>query len=401
MNLYRLNTNISIIMNWYITKFSRDLCLPSLPAIAIALNTKDSYVKYTVSFYFLAMGISRFIFTPLSDMYGRRTLILWSLPVFIAGSAICAFSPDIITFITGRMLQAFGIGCVTALGWAMIGDVYGAEESTKALAYLSTFAMWAPALASILGGHLQTWFGWHASFYFLTVSGALLYAQTLYGLKETNQQLMPKTQILKQVIHNYALLMVESEYWRYIMTFSLTFSGTVVYYSTAPFLFINTMHIPPQIYGYFSIATVVGLVSGKLISIQTVTRYSVDLTLLVGVIVSAVGGALLIMLMLLFKPPQLWINVLMVLLPTLIYFMGNGMMSSTSKAGTVTLIPGTAGTAAALFGLVQGIAASGAGIAASHMPNRSGLGMGVMFLLISILAMISMWVFKPNKPASE
>ncbi len=75
-------------------------------------------------------------------------------------------------------------------------------------------------------------------------------------------------------------------------------------------------------------------------------------------------------------------------------------MSSTSKAGTVTLIPGTAGTAAALFGLVQGIAASGAGIAASHMPNHSGLGMGVMFLLISILAMLAMWIFKPTQAAT-
>lgn len=396
MNFKRLNTNISIILNWYITKFSRDLCLPSLPAIAVALHTPDRYLKYTVSFYFLGMGVSRFFFTPLSDMFGRRHIILYSLPIFILGSAICAFSPNITAFIIGRSMQALGIGCITALGWAMIGDVYGPNESTKALAYLSAFAMWAPALATTIGGHLQSSFGWHASFYFLTVSGLLLYVQTLWGLKETNEQLLPKVQIIKQVAKNYALLIIEPEYWRYIMTFSLTFSGTVVYYSTAPFLFINTMHIPPHIYGYFSFATVAGLIVGKFLAVHTVEKYSVDFTLLLGLIISSIGGALMVAFALIFRSTSLWFNVFCVLFPSLIYFMGNGVMSPTSKAGTVTLVPGTAGTAAALFGLAQGVVASAAGVGCAHLPNTNGLGMGVMFCLISILAMVSMWVFKPK-----
>lgn len=396
MKLKHIHTNFSIILNWYITKFSRDLCLPSLPAIAIALNTDTRYVKYTVSFYFLGMGLSRFFFTPLSDMFGRRNIILYSLPVFIIGSAICAFAPDIIFFIIGRSLQALGIGCITALGWAMIGDVYGPQESTKALAYLSAFAMWAPVLATIIGGHLQSWFGWHASFYFLTVSGLLLYLQTIYGLKETNQLLLPKEKIIKQIAKNYALLIIEPEYWRYIMTFSLTFSGTVVYYATAPFLFINNMNIAPHVYGYFSFATVSGLILGKFLAVHTTSTKSVDFTLLLGLIISAIGGVLMVALALLFPHTSKLLQIAIILFPTFIYFMGNGVMSPTSKAGTVTLVPGTAGTAAALFGLVQGIVASAAGIASSHLPDKNGLGMGVMFCIISLLAMISLWVFQPK-----
>ena len=397
MNLHRFNTNVSIILNWYITKFSRDLCLPSLPAIAIALHTQDRYVKYTVSFYFLGMGISRFFFTPLSDMFGRRHIILYSLPIFILGSALCTSAHSIEWFIAGRMMQALGIGCITALGWAMIGDVYGPEDSTKALAYLSTFAMWAPALATTLGGHLQSAFGWQASFYFLTASGLLLYIQTLFCLKETNLQLLPKTQIIKQVAKNYARLIVEPEYWRYIMTFSLTFSGTVVYYSTAPFLFINTFHISPHTYGYFSFITVAGLILGKFLAIRTTEKYSVDFTLLCGLFISSLGGALMVLLALFCRTTHLWLNVAIILLPSMIYFLGNGVMSPTSKAGTVTLIPGTAGTAAALFGLMQGIASSAAGIASAYLPNHNGLGMGAMFCLISVLAMISLWIFSPKK----
>ncbi|MFN7097615.1 MAG: multidrug effflux MFS transporter, partial [Gammaproteobacteria bacterium] len=381
---------------WYITKFSRDLCLPSLPAIAIALHTQDRYVKYTVSFYFLGMGISRFFFTPLSDMFGRRHIILYSLPIFILGSTICALAPDIVTFITGRLMQALGIGCITALGWAMIGDVYGPEDSTKALAYLSAFAMWAPALATAIGGHLQSSFGWHASFYFLTASGLLLYVQTIYGLKETNPQLLPKVQIIQQVAKNYALLIVEPEYWRYIMTFSLTFSGTVVYYSTAPFLFIDTMHIAPHVYGYFAFLTVAGLIVGKFLAVHTVEKYSVDFTLLLGLVISGIGGTLMVLFALMFHSKSTAFNVFIVMLPTMVYFLGNGVMSPTSKAGTVTLVPGTAGTAAALFGLTQGVVASAAGVACAHLPNNSGLGMGVMFCLISVMAMVSMWVFKPK-----
>lgn len=392
----RWHTNLSIILNWYITKFSRDLCLPSLPAIALALHAPERELKYTVSFYFLGMGLSRFFFTPLSDMFGRRPIILYSLPIFIVGSILCVFTESIDYFMLGRLLQALGIGCITALGWAMIGDVYGAKGSTKALAYLSTFAMWAPALASTLGGYLQTHLGWKTSFYFLAISGFILYCQTCWGLQETNTYLLPKKAILRQVLHNYAQLIISPIYWRYMITFSLTFSGTVVYYATAPFLFINTYHIKPQTYGLFSFFTVSGLIVGKFLAIRTSEKYSIETTLLSGLFLSSLGGALMIFLALCFRPQGLSGQISTIILPTMIYFLGNGMMSPTAKAGTVTLIPGAAGTAAALFGLVQGLTASAAGIASAYLPNHSGLGMGTMFCLISVLALLSLWIFSPE-----
>lgn len=395
MDLRKHHANISIVLNWYITKFSRDLCMPSLPAIALALHTQNRYVKYTVSFYFLGMGLSRFFFTPLSDMFGRRPIILYSLPIFIIGSAMCAISPDIVMFTIGRSLQAIGIGCVTAIGWAMIGDVYGADESTKAMAWLSTFAMWAPALASAIGGHLQQWFGWQASFIFLTAGGALLYAQTLYGLKETNQYLLPKKQIISQILKNYSLLVVESEYWRYILTFSMTFAGTAIYYANAPFLFIDEMNIPAHIYGYFAFATVAGLIFGKFLAVHTVEKYSVDTTLLIGLVISSIAGILMIALAYFYKP-----HIATTLGPCLLYFMGNGVMSPTTKAGTVGLVPGTAGTAAALFGLMQGVTAFAAGMISPHVGNGDSMSMGIMFASLSLLALLALAIFRSHPTPS-
>ncbi len=396
MDIQKHHANFSIVLNWYLTKFSRDFCLPSLPAIAIALNTPTHLVKYIVSLYFLGIGLSRFFFTPLSDIFGRRTVILYSLPIFIIGSALCAGAFDFTLLVIGRCLQAFGIGCISAIGWAMIGDVYGEEGSTKAFAYLSTFAMWAPAFATAIGGHLQAWFGWRASFIVLTVGGALLYTQTLWGLRETNGMLQPKEKIIRQIWKNYSVLVIQPEYWRYILTFSLTFSGTVVYYSTAPFLFINTLHIPAHVYGYFAFATVAGLVIGKFLAVRTARLYDVDKTLMLGLTISALSGAIMVILALTFPP-----SVVTILGPSFLYFMGNGVMSPTAKAGTVSLIPGTAGTAAALFGLMQGLIAFLAGVASTFFKNSSGLGMGCLFCAISVLAILSMIVFTRAIPENK
>lgn len=377
------HAKINLMSAWYISKFSRDIYLPSLPAIAIALSTNQTYVQYSITLYFLGLAISRFLWTPLSDMYGRRPIILLCLPLFLCGTLLDFLAYDISAFLIGRFLQAIGIGCLTSLGRAMINDIYPeAKQMTKALTYLSFIGVWAPALATALGGHLQQWFGWRADSLFLAVCGGLLLLQSIYVLKETNPELLPKTQVMKQVIANYKLLLTSALYCRYVLCFSLIFAGTVVYYTASPFFFIHTLQVPAHIYGYFAFLTVSGILLGKVLSSWLIDYYDVEKVIQCGIGIALAGAVIMLLNALIFKP-----SVLGVLLPMFIYFNGMGIMSTTSRAGSIKAMEKMAGAGAALFGVGQGLASSFFSLITAHFHAKTAIPMAVLLVLLGCLAL--------------
>ena len=105
-----LHTKFNVIASWYVAKFSRDIYLPALPAIALTLSSDQHHIQMVVAVYFSALALSRFIWTPLSDMYGRRKIVLIALPIFLFGSLLCLFAWEFWSFAIGRTLQGFGIG---------------------------------------------------------------------------------------------------------------------------------------------------------------------------------------------------------------------------------------------------------------------------------------------------
>jgi Bcr/CflA subfamily drug resistance transporter len=379
------HAKINLMSSWYLTKFSRDIYLPSLPAIAVALSTNSTHVQYSVTLYFLGLAISRFLWTPLSDMYGRRPIILLCLPLFLVGTIIDWIAPGIWTFLLGRFFQALGIGCLASLGRAMINDIYVEQKKmTKALTYLSFIGVWAPAFATAIGGHLQQLYGWRADSVFLTICGVLLLLQSIFILKETNLKLLPKEQVVKQIATNYKILLKSAVYMRYVICFSLIFAGTVVYYTASPFLFVHEMKIPAHIYGYFAFITVSGILIGKVISARLVDIYDVEDVIQKGILASLVGATLMLICGVLFKP-----GIVIIMLPTFIYFLGMGIMSTTSRAASITAIEKMAGAGAALFGVGQGLAASFFSLITAHFHEKTVLPMALILVLLSCLALIT------------
>ncbi len=383
--------NFNIICSWYVTKFSRDIYLPSLPAIASALHTSNDNVQYTVSAYFFGLALSRFIWTPLSDIYGRRTIILASIPIFIIGSLMAAMSHHILTFFMARMVQALGIGCVTSIGRAILSDLYDIKGTTKALTYLSLFAAWAPALATTLGGIFTHFFSWRVSFIFLAACGYLLFLQSLKILQETNDNRQPAKQVIVQVAKNYVALMKNVTFWRYLLCFSLLFSGTVVYYTASPFLFVDTMHIKPAIYGLFSFITVAGLLTGKFVATGLGKFIKTEGIMLTGILVGLVSGIIMAILAATMKA-----SVINIMGPTCLFFIGAGIMSPTSKAVSMAILPQLAGTGAALFGVAQGLASSGSSIIIGALHERTALPMAITLIGVAILALLTYLFVKPK-----
>jgi MFS family permease len=129
------------------------------PMIAADLNGMGLF-SWAISIPALAMAFSTMLFGKLSDMYGRRTMLLISLFFFMAGSILAAVSPTFVFNIIARVIIGLGLGALTALCFSVVGDMFASPtERSKWTGLLNISPLIAnfssPVLVGIITDNLS------------------------------------------------------------------------------------------------------------------------------------------------------------------------------------------------------------------------------------------------------
>ena len=187
-----------------------------LPVISIfALNLKGStplLVGIVVGGYALTQAIFQVPFGTMSDKIGRKPTILVGLLIFLVGSIICAYSPDIYTLMLGRFLQ--GAGAIGSVITAMISDVVEEEIRGKAMAIMGGSIAMSFALAMGLGPVIGATYG--VETLFLITAGLTILAiiilftkvpappkiEHIYHGKVTTKDILKDSNLLNMIIIN-------------------------------------------------------------------------------------------------------------------------------------------------------------------------------------------------------
>src|SRR5438046_1817978 len=83
-----------------------NIILPAFPRIGASLGVSSQELGLTLSSFFVAFAFGQLVAGPLSDLFGRKWLVLGGLAVFTAGSVLCAFADTLPFLIVGRVIQA-------------------------------------------------------------------------------------------------------------------------------------------------------------------------------------------------------------------------------------------------------------------------------------------------------
>jgi len=147
-----------------------NILVPALPAMATQLKTNPAAVQLTLSLFLLSLATSQLLLGPLSDRYGRRP-------------AIAATSIE--ALIVARVLQAAGAATGVVIGRAIIRDLYERDRAAAMIGLVTTAMVIAPMVAPLIGGILDTAFGWESIFLFTALFGAVVLLWSLTKLPET------------------------------------------------------------------------------------------------------------------------------------------------------------------------------------------------------------------------
>ncbi|MGE0878151.1 MAG: MDR family MFS transporter [Acidimicrobiia bacterium] len=137
----------------------------ALPVIAGKLNGFSSYA-WVGTAYIVASAIATPLLGKLSDLFGRRSIILVALATFATGSLLCGLARSMLMLIIFRGVQGAGGGAITALSFAVLGDIATPRERSRYVSYFSISFAVATLSGPLVGGFMVQHWPWQTIFLF-------------------------------------------------------------------------------------------------------------------------------------------------------------------------------------------------------------------------------------------
>ena len=131
----------------------------ALPTIAANLGDIDN-MSWVVTANLLSATASTPLFGKLSDIYGRRTMMLIAIGIYAAGSVACALAPSMLMLILARALQGLGGGGLMPLVQTIIGDVASPLDRPRYQTYTSSTFIISTVAGPLLGGFIAEHLHW-------------------------------------------------------------------------------------------------------------------------------------------------------------------------------------------------------------------------------------------------
>ncbi|MCI0347334.1 MAG: MFS transporter, partial [Chloroflexi bacterium] len=144
----------------------------ALPTIVTELGGQDLYV-WTVTIYLLTSTITVPFYGKLSDLYGRKPLLMIGIGLFLIGSALSGLSQDMVQLITFRGVQGLGAGALFPISLAIIGDLFTPAERGKYQGLFGAVFGLSSIVGPLAGGWLTENVSWHWIFYVNLPIGAV------------------------------------------------------------------------------------------------------------------------------------------------------------------------------------------------------------------------------------
>ena len=373
---------------------SMDMYLPSLPDIAHVLQAPTARVQLTVASYLIGFAVGQVIYGPVSDRHGRRPVLLAAVALYLISTLVCAATPSVTPLIGARFLQGIGGSGSIVLARAVVRDLYSCVVVARELSLMGSISAFAPIVAPMIGGVLQTAFGWRASF--IAMAAFAVVALVVAGrlLPETLRQRARQPISLSSVVGGYGAVLRHRGFLVYLGILTISYAGLFAWISGASVVLQGIYGLSAVAFGFTFALGAAGYMLGATVATRLVLRLGLDRTMGLGVMVLAAGG-LALAAVVAAGIPGVWLVAAMA-----IYLAGLGLSMPQAMAGALTPFPDRAGTAASLMGLVQQtVAAVVAAIVGDYL-GRSAWPVAGVVVAMGCLTLL-LWAFTRRLRAQE
>ncbi len=321
-----------------------NIFLPSLPQMAEFFDTDYGVMQLSVPLYLLCSAVMQLFIGPISDNLGRRKVMLWGLALFMLATLGCIYAPNATLFLVFRIGQAV-IATAMVLSRAVIRDLYTQEQSASMIGYVTMGVALVPMISPAMGGVLQEFFDWHASFWFMLLAGAGI---TWLVFADMGESARPSGKTMMAQFREYPELFRSPRFWGYALAAGFCSGAFFAYLGGAPFVGSVVFGMTPFWLGVFFGAPAIGYFVGNFLTGRYATRFGINTLVLWGCLANAIGSSVSILIFFAGYGSALSFFGMMTLVG-----LGNGLCIPNATAGMLSVRPHLAGTASGLGGAIM------------------------------------------------
>lgn len=369
---------------------SSTLYLPSLPAIAVDLHTTTSLTQLTIALFILGYGIARLSYATISDAFGRRPPLVVGLLVALAGCFICMHALSIHTLLIGRFLQGLGAGGSNVLARVILRDKVNHTRLAQFSSYYSMVNIAAMVSAPLLGGYLQHYFGWRSTFVALILFVGMGLIACIFTLPETNVHRDPDLIRPSRIKTNFQSLWTDKAFIFYTLLLMLAYGCTVAWLTSGPIILQTVLFLTPIEYGWCAAGVGFSYFIGAYVNSHLVRKLGIQKMLFWGTVSLFISSIFMLVPILFFS----YVSVVVILIPAAIALFGISLLIPNAYAAGLAGFSKTAGIAVAVLASLQILGGVLSSTILSFVPEQTQLSLGLVFLLSSLLCVLSLRALK-------
>src|SRR6266567_3356926 len=176
------NIFYGLMLGMFLSALNQTIVATALPTIGREFGDFEN-LSWIIIAYRLSSTVVSPLYGKLSDIHGRRGMMLLAIGLFVAGSALCAAAPNMAILIAGRALQGVGGGGIVPLTQTTIADMITPRERGRYQAYMGTSWIVAGVAGPALGGVIAEYLHWSMIFWLNVPFGLIAGLLTYHAMK--------------------------------------------------------------------------------------------------------------------------------------------------------------------------------------------------------------------------
>ena len=161
---------IGAMLGMFMAALEQSVVSPAMPQIVSDLGGLELY-PWLMQSFIMAQVVTIPIAGTLSDMFGRKPVLLTGMTIFLIGSALCGFAPGIYELIAFRAVQGVGAAILMTATFSVVGDLYAPAERGRFIGLFGGVFALSSLIGAPIGGVLTETLSWRWVFWIMLFLG--------------------------------------------------------------------------------------------------------------------------------------------------------------------------------------------------------------------------------------
>lgn len=266
--------------------FVIDMYLPALPEMTHVFNTSAAVIQLGLTFCMVGLAVGQVVLGPISDKFGRKSVLICSLLLYVASTVGCLLSGNAWIFTVFRFLQGFGAAGGIVISRSVATDLYHGRKLAQIIALISAINGLAPIVAPLAGGVISETLGWRGIFSILLGLGGFLVLSALFFRESLPPALRSYGSGLT-LLKDFGDILKTKGFLPASLLYASSMAALFCYISAAPFIIQEEYEMSGVEFSLVFAFNAIAIATGSLLSVKFST---VEKSLTFGTVLALIGS---------------------------------------------------------------------------------------------------------------